>query len=89
MTDRPIPTDAELLAGIERVAREHLGHGEALTADQTLVETLRLDSLRLLTLVVEVENTFAVNLEEGDEAELVTVGDLVALLRRRLGGADA
>jgi methyltransferase len=78
-------TDVEVLAGITEVARVHLGHEAPLTLDTQLVEALRLDSLRLLTLVVEVEDRFQVVLEDGDEATLVTAGDLVALIRRRRG----
>jgi len=77
-------TDAEILAGIAEVAREHLGHRGELTAETPLVEALQLDSLRLLTLAVEVENRFRVRLDETDEAAIVTVGDLVAAVRRRL-----
>jgi acyl carrier protein len=50
-----------------------------------LVEDLRLDSVRLLTLAAEVENRFHVVLSEGDEAAIVTVGDLVETVRRKLG----
>lgn len=74
----------ELLAGIQDVAREHLDHHAPLSLEQPLVEALRLDSIRMLTLVAEVENRFSVCLEEGDEVGLVTVGDLVTLLQRRL-----
>ncbi len=81
-----LPTTNRYLDGISEVARAHLGHDAPLTADQPLVETLRLDSVRMLTLVAELENHFAVCLEEGDEQGLITVADLVALLERR-GGA--
>ena len=45
----------ELLAGIQDVAREHLDHHAPLSLEQPLVEALRLDSIRMLTLVAEVE----------------------------------
>ena len=80
------PTDGDILSGIREVALEHLGVDGVLTADQPLVESMRLDSVRMLTLVAELENRFAVNLEEGDESGLVTIGDLVTLLQRRLAG---
>jgi acyl carrier protein len=80
-------TDAEIRAGIAQVARQHLGYDGPLDDDAPLVEVLRLDSLRLLTLVAELENHFRVILEEGDEAGLERVGDLVAVLRRRLAEA--
>jgi acyl carrier protein len=50
-----------------------------------LVEDLRLDSIRLLTLAVEVENRFRVRLDELDEGGIETVGDLVATVKRKLG----
>jgi acyl carrier protein len=78
-------TDAEIRAGIAHVARTHLGFEGDVVDDTELVEALRLDSVRLLTLVAEVENHFSVMLEDGDEAGIERVGDLVAVIRRRLG----
>ena len=78
--------DATILEGIAQVAREHLGWQGPLTPDMRLVEDLRLDSVRLLTLAAEVENRFRVLLDEADELALETVGDLVAVVRRKLGG---
>ncbi len=75
----------DILEGIAEVAREHLGWEGPLTADLRLIEDLRLDSVRLLTLAAEVENRFRVVLDEGDEAAIVTVGDLVETVRRKLG----
>ena len=49
-----------------------------------LIEALGLDSLRMLTLVAELENRFHVCFEDGDEVGLITVGDLMTVLRRRL-----
>ena len=76
--------DEAILAGIQEVARLHLGWEEPLTPDLRLVEDLRLDSIRLLTLAAEVENRFRVVLSETDEAAIVTVGDLVETVRRKL-----
>ncbi|HEX7181709.1 MAG TPA: phosphopantetheine-binding protein [Thermoanaerobaculia bacterium] len=77
--------EAVILAGIAEVARLHLGWEGALTPDMRLVEDLRLDSIRLLTLAAEVENRFRIFLDEADEAGIETVGDLVAIVRRKLG----
>jgi acyl carrier protein len=76
--------DAAILAGIAEVARQHLGWQEPLTAEMRLVEDLRLDSVRLLTLAMEVENRFRVRLDELDEGAIETVGDLVASVRKKL-----
>jgi len=79
-------SDEAILAGIQEVARLHLGWEEALTPEMRLVEDLHLDSIRLLTLAAEVENRFRVLLDELDEGAIATVGDLVSVIRRKLGG---
>ena len=78
-------SEAAILEGIAQVVQEHLGWEGPLTLEMRLVEDLRLDSVRLLTLAAEVENRFRVILDETDEAGIQTVGDLVALVRRKLG----
>ena len=75
----------DILAGIGEVLREHLGWEGPVSADMRLVEDLRLDSVRLLTLAAEVENRFRVVLEEADETAIVTVGDLVEVVRKKHG----
>lgn len=76
-------SDDEIYSGIQAVARQHLGYRGTLRPDSRLVEELELDSLRLLTLVVELENHFRIRLEDGDEAGIETAADLVAIVRRR------
>ena len=77
-------TEHEIIAGITDVARAHVEwHGE-LRTDMNLVEDLELDSLKALTLALEVENRFRVCLDQ--EGDLVTVGDLVSAIRRQLDG---
>lgn len=80
--------DDEILAGIREVAGAHLGYRGELAPEMRLVEDLELDSIRLLTLAVEVENRFRVRLDEADEAAIDTVGDLVAAVGRKLAAAD-
>lgn len=78
--------ESDILAGVAAVAREHLAWSGPLAPEMRLIEDLNLDSIRLLTLAVEVENRFRVCLDEMDEAAISTVGDLVAAVRRKLGG---
>ena len=73
-----------ILNGIADVARVHLGWEGDLAPEMRLVEDLRLDSIRLLTLAAEVENRFRILLDELDEGTIETVGDLVAIVRRKL-----
>ena len=61
-----------IVAGITHVARTHLDWRGELSPSAPLAELFELDSIRLLTLVVELENHFQICLEEGDElAEIV------------------
>ncbi len=81
----PAPvTDAEILAGIRDVARTYLDVDREIGMETPLVEALALDSLRMLTLVAELENRFRVCFEDADEVGLTTVADVVAVLRRHL-----
>ncbi|HYN19806.1 MAG TPA: acyl carrier protein [Thermoanaerobaculia bacterium] len=79
-------SDTAILEGIAQVARDHLGWEGPLTPEMRLIEDLRLDSVRLLTLAAEVENRFRVLLDERDEAGIETVADLIAIVRRKLRG---
>lgn len=74
----------EILEGIREVAAEHLDWRGEWSLDTRLAEDLELDSIRLLTLAVEVENRFRVALEPEDEEEIETVRDLVEAVERRL-----
>jgi acyl carrier protein len=77
-------TDAEILTVIGDVARDHELWDGTLTRDLRLVEDLELDSLKALTLAVEVENRFQVCLDPEIETTIITVGDLVDMVRREL-----
>ncbi len=57
---------------------------EALAPDMRLVEDLELDSIRRLSLAVAVEDRFRICLDEEDEMEIVTLGDLAAAVERKL-----
>jgi acyl carrier protein len=74
----------EILDAIREVARQQLGFAEELRPDMRLAEDLGLDSLKSLTLAVEVENRFRVCLDPESEAKIVTVGDLVAVVGSKL-----
>ena len=71
-----------VIDGITEVARVHLGWDGELRPEMRLVEDLELDSLKRLTLALEVENHFRICLDE--EAAILTVGDLVEIIRERL-----
>ncbi len=61
-----------------------LGYHGAISPELRLVEDLRLDSVGILTLAVEVEDRFRVCLDAADEAAIRTIGDLERILRAKL-----
>jgi acyl carrier protein len=77
-------TDAEILTVIEEVARDNELWEGTLSRDLRLIEDLELDSLKALTLAVEVEDRFQVCLDPEIETMIATVGDLVDVVRREL-----
>ena len=76
-------TDSEILAAVAELARDKLEWNGPVRPDMHLVEDLKLDSLRLLTLAVEVENRFRICLEEEEEESIETVEDLVGVIRSK------
>jgi acyl carrier protein len=78
-------TETEILAAIADEARRHLAWEGELDPDLRLVEDLELDSIKLLTLAVAVENRFQVRLDPDRDHELITVRDLVHAIQQQLG----
>lgn len=75
-------SDEEIMVGIAEVARTHLEWSGELRPDLRLVEDLELDSLKSLTLALEVENHFQVCLDQ--EGDLIRIADLVGAIRKQL-----
>jgi acyl carrier protein len=81
------PREAAVAAEILRLAREVLEFdGAPPGPDEPLAE--RLDSLRLLSLVVAVEDRFRVALTDDDAATATTLADLARLVAARTGDVD-
>jgi len=76
--------DEAILAAVAQVARHHVAWHGPVYPDMRLAEDLNLDSLKLLTLAVEIENHFRICLDPEDDHELETVGDLVHAISRKL-----
>ena len=74
--------------GIAEIAAKDLEREQAIDPSLRLIEDLKLDSIRLLTLIVAVEDRFRICLDPDDEQELETVDDLIDLIvRKRAAGA--
>jgi acyl carrier protein len=84
-------TDAEIHTTLAAIAASELDWTEPLPSG-SLADAL--DSLQRMTLVVAVEDRFAICLDLDDEANIDTMADLVAAIRAKLatplaGPADA
>lgn len=77
-------TRSDILSAITDIAQRHLERGEELSPEMRLVEDLRLDSIALLTLAIEVENHFRLRLDEEGVAGIQTVGELVETIEAAL-----
>lgn len=74
----------EILQGITRAARKELAFEGELHPDQRLVEDLQLDSIRLLSLAMAVEDHFRIALDAEEEGGIDRVGDLIDLVEKKL-----
>lgn len=77
-------TAQEILGEIERLAAEHLDIDKKILPEMDLVEDLGLDSLKLLTLAVQVENRFRICIDSEDEEKIRSVADLISVIDARV-----
>ncbi len=57
--------------------------------EQTLRDSLNIDSIEMVSLAIALHERISVKIEVAEVANLVTVGDLVELLQAKLSGAPA
>ncbi len=76
--------EAKVLEELRAIARRDLELEREVEPGLRLKEDLRLDSMAMIVVAVGLENRFRVRLDEQDAGELLTVGDLVALVTRRV-----
>lgn len=79
----PVHTRPQILTEIAAIAAETLDWRGSLDEGTELVANLGLDSLRALSLLIELENRLQVSLQPEDEKGLVTVGDLISAVLSR------
>ncbi len=76
--------EAAIFEQVHGILRDVLKRDVPLQLTTDFRRDLHLDSLKLLELVVAIENHFEISLEPGDEAALSTVGDVVRFLATRV-----
>lgn len=75
----------EILAEIRHVVAAELEITRPVALEAELAGDLEIDSVGAIVLAVALEDRFRVKLSDGDAGVVVTVGDLVALVERRVG----
>ena len=71
-----------VLEDVRQVLEEHLRIADV-QEETDLFRDLKLDSVQQLTFIVELENAFEICFDEGDEAGIRTIGDVVDIVSRR------
>lgn len=74
-----------MLAQVKQIIIDTIYVDESfITTDSILKEDLGIDSLTKLELILECENTFDIRIEDSELANLKTVGDVVAMITRKI-----
>ena len=71
-------SQAEVLAGLAEIVNEETGiDTSSVQLDKSFVDDLDIDSISMLTIVMNAEGKFGVTIPEDKVADLKTVGDAV------------
>ena len=71
-------SQAEVLAGLAEIVNEETGiDTSSVQLEKSFVDDLDIDSISMLTIVVNAEGKFGVTIPEDEVANLKTVGDAV------------
>lgn len=74
-------SQAEVLAGLAEIVNEETGiDTSTVQLDKSFVDDLDIDSISMLTIVMNAEGKFGVTIPEDEVANLKTVGDAVSFI---------
>ena len=76
-------TEAEVLAGLAEIVNEETGLAvEAFEPSKSFTDDLDIDSISMMTIVVNAEKKFGVKIPDDDVKDLVTVQDAVDYINK-------
>ncbi|AKU16608.1 acyl carrier protein [Luteipulveratus mongoliensis] len=79
-------TEQEILAGLADIINEETGLAtEEVQPEKSFTEDLDIDSLSMMTIVVNAEEKFDVRIPDDDVKNLSTVGDAVSYIKGAQG----
>ena len=74
-------SEQEILAGLAEIVNEETGLDPAeVLADKSFTDDLDIDSLSMMTIVVNAEEKFGVRMPDDEVKNLTTVGDAVSFI---------
>ena len=74
-------SEQEILAGLAEIVNEETGLDPAeVQADKSFTDDLDIDSLSMMTIVVNAEEKFGVRIPDDEVKNLTTVGDAVSYI---------
>ena len=74
-------SEQEILAGLAEIVNEETGLDPAeVLADKSFTDDLDIDSLSMMTIVVNAEEKFGVRIPDDEVKNLTTVGDAVSFI---------
>ena len=75
-------SEQEILCGLAEIVNEETGlAADAVQLDKSFTDDLDIDSLSMMTIVVNAEEKFSVRIPDDDVKNLKTVGDAVSYIQ--------
>ena len=79
-------SESEILEGLAEIVNEETGIDTAeVELDKSFTDDLDIDSLSMMTIVVNAEEKFGVRIPDDEVKNLKTVGDAVAFIQKSQG----
>jgi acyl carrier protein len=79
-------SQSEVLAGLAEIVNEETGIAtEAVQLDKSFTDDLDIDSISMMTIVVNAEDKFGVKIPDEEVKNLITVGDAVNFITAAQG----
>ena len=79
-------SEQEILSGLAEIVNEATGLAvDAVQSDKSFTDDLDIDSLSMMTIVVNAEEKFGVRIPDDDVKNLKTVGDAVSYIQGAQG----
>ncbi len=79
-------SEQEILSGLAEIVNEETGLAvDAVQSDKSFTDDLDIDSLSMMTIVVNAEEKFGVRIPDDDVKNLKTVGDAVSYIQSAQG----